>query len=189
MKRFIVLAVTAAAILLTGCRQALTPEQELAVRLLSQKNGEIEKIDFQRFELIDSTTLEQEIQRRIALFETKVRIEGNNVARYESRNMPVNAKKHKESMARSQAILDDIRHLADSLASCSDRIIYRTYVFSCTGDFTDKTRFTCDKMFLNVVSDGENSCLKDSDNYHKGMGVTIPGYLDIMNGNKTEDND
>lgn len=191
MKKIIplVLAVIAAAVLLNGCKQALTPEQELAVKLISQKNGEVGKIDFSLFELIDSTTLGQEMQRRIALFETKVRVEGGNVAKYESRNMPVNAKRHRESMNRSQAILDDINHLADSLSSCRDRILYRTYQFSCTGSFTDKTKFSCEKMFLNVTPDGLHDCLKDNDNYHTGMGVTIPGYLDIMGENRTEDNE
>lgn len=187
MKKFILLFFAAA--LLAGCNQALTPEQELAIQLLSQKNGEIGKIDFSRFELVDSTTLGQEIQRRIALFETKIRIEGNNVAKYESRNMRANAKRHRESMERSQTILDNITYLADSLSDRKDRILYRTYLFSCTGSFADKTKFTCDKMFLNVATDGINSCLKDSDNYHKGMGIAIPGYLDIMHNNKTEDNE
>ena len=184
-----VLAAVAATALLAGCKQSLTPEQELAVSLISQKNGEVSKIDFSQFELIDSTTLGQEMQRRISLFETKVRIEGENVAKYESRNMPVNAKRHRDSMLRSQAILDSINHLADSLSSCRDRILYRTYQFACTGTFTDKTKFSCEKMYLNVTPDGINTCLKDTDNYHKGMGITIPGYLDVMYDNRTEDNE
>ena len=183
------MAAVAATVLLAGCKQYFTPEQELAVKLISQKNGEVKKIDFSQFELIDSTTLGQEMQRRISLFETKVRIESKNVEKYESRNMPVNAKRHRDSMNRSQAILDNINHLADSLSSCRDRILYRTYQFSCTGTFTDKTKFACDKMFLNVTPDGINDCLKDTDNYHKGMGITIPGYLDIMYDNRTEDNE
>lgn len=184
MRKLLTVAALAASVLaFAGCGKGYTPEQEAVLELISKGNGEVKGAFFSSFELVDSTTLSQEFDRRFALFNSKIDIEERQVRSYEERKMPKNAAKHIESIKQTRLILEDLTLLRESLSESADSIIYRTYRFSCKGKFADGNSFSSENMYVNLTPDGKACNLKSDDSYHSGMGSAIPGYLELFGEN------
>lgn len=184
---FRIVPVALAAIILASCGNKMTPEQEKIIDLISQTNAEVKGATFLSFELVDSTTVGQELERREALFVSKANIEERNALKYESRNMPVNAKKHRASQQRALAAVDGVKEIRANLAGNINDVLYRTYKFSCKGMFTDRTKFQCEDMYANITIDGSACNLTNDTNYHKGMGRYLPGYIEMLKQTRTSD--
>lgn len=162
---------------LAGCDETLTPEQETVVSYISGTSGKVARISFSTFELADSTTVAEELDRRKALFSTKVKVESG----YKS-------EKHRQSAAQAEAILAGIETLRQDLSSSLDDVLYRTWKFSCKGKFEDGGEFECRDMYINITRDGVACNLKNDGRYHNGMGRFIPGYSELLEKNRiTED--
>lgn len=183
MKRTLYLSAAAAIILLAAvsCAKKEVPaERQAVIGMIENVSSEIQKIAFTTFEQVDSTTVGKELERRKALFRSKVRIEGRYVKNYEEQNKVNNAAKHRKSLEQAEAILAELEEYGKTLESCLDSILYRTYNFSCTGTHTDGSSFRCDDMFVNILPDGTACNLTSDRNYHTGMGKTLPGYKAIL---------
>lgn len=179
----IILAVSAV-MALYSCSNQYTPEQQATLDLISSTSGELKEATFTAFAIVDSTTVKQELKRREALFATKVRTTENLSDKYRRNNMLVNAEKNAETSAQAKAILADIKELEKELEPCSDSIIYRTYKFSCKGEFVDGKAFEAHDMYVNITPDGKACNLRNDSHYNFGMGVAIPGYSELIEKNR-----
>ncbi|MCQ2178006.1 MAG: hypothetical protein MJY42_03880 [Bacteroidales bacterium] len=183
MKRITFAAAIAVFTLLSSVscgKKELPAEQQLVIGMIENVSSGIKNISFTSFEQVDSTTVIKELERRQALFRSKVKIEGRYVKNYEEKRMMNNAAKHRKSLEQAEAILADLEEYGKSLESCRDSIVYRTFCFSCTGTHTDGSSFHCDEMFVNILPDGTACNLTSDRNYHTGMGRTLPGYTAIL---------
>ena len=182
MKKCSTLLVPLTAVLLmcAGCGNQVSAEQEAVKEIISRNFGEVKGVYFSSFELVDSTTVAQELDRREALFSSKLDIERRHISDYDEKNMQKNAARHRESLAKTEEIIASLAALRESLAGCADSVIYRTYKFSCQGTYVEGGKFSCQDMFVNITPDGKACNLKSDDSYHSGMGETIPGYKELL---------
>lgn len=180
-RKIIISALFAAAIAVAGCSTGtLSPEQQAIVDAIQQNNKQVENITFSLLEKIDSTSLGEELDRRINLFETKIEVETGFIDKYGRQGMQVNRQRHVQERKQARTILKGIKELAGSLEDSRDSIIYRTYRFSCKGSFTDGTGFRCDGNYINITSDGKAYNMSRKNERHMNMGFTIPGYSDLL---------
>ena len=180
-RKIIKSALFAAAIAAAGCSTGpLSPEQQAIVDAIQQNNRQVENITFSLLEKIDSASLGEELDRRINLFETKIEVETGFIRKYSKKGMPANRQKHVQGRKQAQSILKAVKELAESLEDSRDSIIYRTYIFSCKGNFTDGAKFRCEKEYINITSDGKAYNMSPEDERHMNMGFTIPGYSDLL---------
>jgi len=150
-------------------------------------NPDIKEVNISDIKLEHTVSLGDELNRREALFMTKVKYHTEKRDKYLAARKPLNASIHREKLQQAEAILADINQYRQEHSASLDSTVY--YVFSLTANAkkTDGTKIKDSKLFCSVTPEYEIYNLISNGNSYKGMGFTIPGYKAILKSHKLEE--
>lgn len=170
MKRILVLAVIAAA--LAGCGgPKLSPLEQAISDYVVDSNPGLKSINLYDVALREEVTFGAELQRRQALFETKLKVE--------QKMKSVKRQQDAQHVAEILGALDDF---AERNAALKDNVIYRIYDFQISGKMEDGAQVA--KTAMAAAVDCSGNVLKlftsPSGNVYSGMGIALPGYKELL---------
>ncbi len=180
MKKY--LSICFSALCVVCCSPA---EPTLEQKALNDKFAEtiptITKVNYSRFEKIDSTTLGTEIDNRIALFETKNEVNKRHYEKYVREKKMTNANLKSDEIYKGLAVIEFLDSLKADLGPehLSD-IAYYDYKFTATvryqGGYQELTDY-----YACITPDGKVlGYTNEIKNLHKGCGSSIPGYVQAL---------
>ena len=163
-------------------------EQEQAVvnHLAKDIEGDY-SFEFSSFEVIDSTTMATEIDKRIDAFSAILRQNYNLYNGYVQAGKKKNAAKKEEAILLDTEMLKMLQEYKADNTDTIDEIAYYVYRFACEGKSQDAiyrykeayAAITPDNRVIGVSTDLKNLL--------RSTGKVIPGYSDIISGDPEED--
>lgn len=182
----ILFAAVAAALLCSCAQQTLTPVQEAvkneAVKTLT---GDV-SFKYTDFQLLDSTTFATEIDRRIDVFNTKISQNLKYLEKYMNEGKRKNAQAKFAEIQKDKRILGELMAIKEQMGEDAEAVAYYDYSFSGEAK-ADGKKILFENCFVTVTPDNKvltmaNSC----EDIHKGTGVVIPGYRELLDSNIIE---
>ena len=171
-----------------GRGKPVLSEQEQAVvnHLAKDIEGDY-SFEFSSFEVIDSTTMATEIDKRIDAFSAILRQNYNLYNGYVQAGKKKNAAKKEEAILLDTEMLKMLQEYKADNADTIDDIAYYVYRFACEGKSQDAiyrykeayAAITPDNRVIGVSTDLKNLL--------RSTGKVIPGYSDIISGDPEED--
>lgn len=181
-KAMIVMA--AAMTLLCGCAREKDPMCELVSNYLSEKAGEPLKVKFYTMEKADSTSYRTEFERRIHVFEVRIR---ENTKKYDTF---VRENKQKNAALKYQSVILDrerigwLRDAFNRMEANDSLDITAYYDYHFSGHASGATTVgEYDDVWFSVTTDGRIMKMsQDRSDIHKPGGSVIPGYSEMLLG-------
>jgi len=188
MKKIVVCALFAAMLILCGCsgNEIRALHKTIEAKVLSD-NPRAESFSILSATVCDSVTFSEELSRRVRLFETKVKVEDGFVAKYSSKNLKANTALHTEKAEHAREILRALEEYRQKNASCADSVIYYVVEFVGSGKLYDGT--TMEKVTMSAAVGTDLNVYKLSQKrsgIYSGMGVALPGYMDLLKSMRSE---
>ena len=189
MKRFLILAALAAAVISCSPKQADPLEQALIDNIL-QSAGEEGKVKIYSMEKIDSTTFRTELERKFKIYNLKIEQNRKFYDTYVKEGKRKNAEIKSQAILKDQAILKGLEAIQADLANRLDDVAYYDYQFSASGNYkTSKAVYN--GYFCAITPAGEVlGVSSDQNTIHKGTSSVLPGYkalLDSAGGDESEE--
>ena len=174
-----------AALSFQSCSQPKSdPLKEAIVQGVMAANPDVKSFTVSEVTKVSDVTLEDELGRRTALLETKLKAETRLAEKYANVSMRTNEKRHAEAKDRTAAILEALGSYKEEHTAQLDSIVYSIFEFKGYGTKENGSSVKNVDMVVAVTPDmktyniipagGSNS------NVHKGMGRAIPGYMELL---------
>lgn len=179
-----------AAALLGSCgrgKPVLSPQEQAVVEHLAKDIEGEYSFEFSSFEVIDSTTMAAEIDRRTEAFSAILRQNYNLYNNYVQQGKKRNAAKKEEAILLDTDMLKFLGEYKNNHEDTIDDIAYYVYRFACEGK-SEGAIYRYKEAYAAITPDnrviGVSSDLK---NLLRSTGKVIPGYSDIISGDPEED--
>lgn len=166
--------------MLCCCTQKVDPVAQALEEYVMESIPDGGDFKLTNLEMIGSTTLGEELDNRLKLFELKIKQNTSYLQQYTAKGMKKNMEKKQNALLDDKRIYKQLVGLRDSLSSKLDSPAYYDYKFSATVKGADAiTKF--DDAYLCITPDFKvlGVTLNQKD-LHKGAGRSIPGYKEIL---------
>lgn len=158
------------------------PVKEAVLAELQRSNPDLASFSIYKIEKLESVKYGAELNRRILLFQTKIKAETKAFENYQSKGMQNNAAARLQQKDQAEAILAGLEAFKEANAAKADSVIYSIYKFSGKGKMLDGSVIPECSMTLSLSEDLTRAwnLAPEGSNKYKGMGAAIPGYLDVL---------
>lgn len=174
-----------------GSKTVLSEEQKAVVAKLAEENGDDFEFTFSSFEKIDSTTLGQELDRRIEAFNQVLLQNYKLYNSYVENKKPKNAAKKQVSIELDTKMLEMLSKTKKESADKLDEIAYYVYKFSGEGSSTDK-EYKYDEVYAAISPAPQYHVVAVSStlrNLQAATGGVIKGYKEILRNSADDEED
>lgn len=174
--------IVAAAVLLASCGDKAPGPVEAALNAAIAENlgQELKSVSYASLEKIDSTTFGQELEKRRAVLEQKVKSEEELYVKYKTQGKSTNASIKLEAVTKAKASLARLDSLAGTLTDRLNEVAYYDYTFTAAVKGAEKDVTFKDAWAL-ITPDLEVLGMATSQkSVHKGSGKVIPGYVEML---------
>lgn len=170
-----------------GGKTVLSEQEEAVIAELGKDAGEGFEFSFTSFEKIDSTTMGEEIQRRIDAFQDVLVQNYRLYNSYVQNRKPKNAARKEQSIKLDTRMLEMLNTYKRDMGDDLGKVAYYDYRFSGEGK-SEGAVYRYQEAYAAITPDnriiGISSSLK---NLHRATGKVIPGYSEILGGESEED--
>ena len=185
MKKSLIIA--AALVLAAAC----TPEKDafqLALEnAIAEKYGEGTKVRIEICERVDSTTFGQELEYRQKVFDLRLAQNQKLLVKYRDQGKPNAAQMKREAILHDNQVIEGLARMHDELGAKLDEIAYYDYRFSGRVTLNGSSKELKD-YYATVTPEGEVMNFDAHQKYlHKPMGHIIPGYVELVKGDDSEE--
>jgi len=158
------------------------PLNDALVAKVMEINPSLNSFKVYSVALTDTVTLSDELDRRTALFRTKLSVENKLAAKYKSENKPKNMTRHLEAARKAESILAALDAYRAGHGASMDSTLYYVYSFRGFGETIDGAEVSDAPMRATVTPDLKvyNLHPEGKSNIYRGMGVAIPGYKALL---------
>lgn len=174
-------AVLSASAILSSCSSE-DPVKTAVLAELKRSNPDLESFSIYKIEKIESVSFGSELDRRIRLFQTKIKAETKAYQKYVGKGMQNNAAARMQQKEQAEAILERLEAFKAGNAAKADSLIYSVYRFSGKGKLSDGSVIPESTMTISLSEDLSKAwnLAPEGSNKYKGMGAAIPGYVEIL---------
>lgn len=168
--------------LLASCGGKAPSPVETALNAAIAENlgQELKSVSYASLDKIDSTTFGQELEKRRAVLEQKVKSEEELYVKYKTQGKSTNAGIKLEAVNKAKASLVRLDSLALTLSDKMDEVAYFDYTFTAAVKGVEKDVTFKDAWAL-ITPDLKVLGLATSQkSVHKGSGKVIPGYVEML---------
>lgn len=171
------------AFLSVSCSQAPKDPMELTLRAEIEHLTEAgAKVLLNSFELVDSTSLGEEIDYRIKVFNIKLDQDRKFREQYKKEGRPVNEAKKVEAIANDERVIAGLEAMKIAMADSLGTIVFRDYRFSGKA-VSSENETVFEDYYAAISPEGEVLALEPSQKgLHKSLGRVIPGYTELIKG-------
>ena len=143
------------------------------------------KIDNLR--LLDSTTFATEFQRRIGIYDLRLNQNTERMEKYLREGKKKNATKMFEELKHDTKVYNELMGMKEMMADDTLNTAYYDYSFTYGGKVGDK-KLPSREAWATVTPDGRVITLvSDEKDLHKDSGLVIPGYQELLDSFKQEE--
>lgn len=165
------------------------PVYQMVQDYVAKQAGEPVKVKINKLAKVDSTTYGTEIERRMHVYEVRIKENTKFYEKYSSENKPKNASLKYQAIQQDRERILWLRDTRDRMAASDslDVVAYYDYCFSGKGT-GETTVMDYDNVWFSMTIDGEIlSMSNDQKDIHKRGGSVIPGYADMLLNSGEED--
>lgn len=147
----------------------------------------VEKVNFEYINAIDSCTFRQELDRRKATFNLRFEQNRKYLTKYLIENKKQNAARKQEEVMKDARIIHGLDSIEVQLGSSIDNIAFYDYEFSAVTSGKELKK-SVQKAYASITPEGEVlSISTQQKNLHKTTGKVLPGYKDLLHGEKDDE--
>jgi hypothetical protein len=191
MKAYKIAGICLCAVALLGScgrgKPVYSPQEQAVVDYLAKDLEGEYNFEFSAFEVIDSTTMAAEVDKRIEAFSAILRQNYNLYNNYVQAGKKRNAAKKEEAILLDTEMLKMLQLYKADNPDTIDDIAYYVYRFACEGK-SEGAIYRYKEAFAAITPDnrviGVSTDLK---NLLRSTGKVIPGYTDLISGDPEED--
>lgn len=181
MKKGIVLALLACVAFSCAERPQVDPFQASLEDYVRLHHQELKKFSITEFTIEKKVTVNEELDRRKALFVTKRGVLQKQYEDYKSQRKLKTAAAKKKELDATEDILQRIEEYRENNKSILDSIIYVVVDFTGEGKDMDGNKVTYPHTYATMTSDRMvKSITSTGTNPYAGMGTAIPGYVEYI---------
>lgn len=184
-------AILAAAMLLAaGCSDKNTapdPFREAVTARIIESAGRDMKVSFYSFEKVDSTTFGTELEHRKTAFNKKLAIDQERYEQFLKERKPKNTQKKKADVETDLRFLEGLDRIGEEIADRLDEVAYYDFHFNGKAR-SPEGDIEFEDWWASISPEGEVLCmLQGKKGLHNALGRVLPGYLDLVGEEGTED--
>ena len=147
------------------------------------------KITVDRLQKLDSTTFATEFQRRISIYDIRLDQNTARMEKYIREGKPKNATKVFQALQRDTKIFNELNAMKEMMGDDTLKTAYYDYSYTYSGKVGDQ-RIAPKQAFATVTPDGRVlTFASDRKDIHKASGLAIPGYKELLDSFKEEEED
>ena len=167
-------------------KPALSPQEQVVVEHLAKDIEGEYSFQFSSFQLIDSTTMATEVDKRIEAFSAILRQNYNLYNGYVQAGKKKNAAKKEQAILLDTEMLKMLQEYKANNAGTIDNIAYYVYRFACEGKSEDAV-YRYKEAYAAITPDNKVIGVStDLKNLLRSTGKVIPGYSDLLAGSDEE---
>lgn len=188
MKKVYLFALTALALCACGQKPA-DPIADAIVAEMMKGIDQPYKITVDRLQKLDSTTFATEFQRRISIYDIRLDQNTARMEKYIREGKPKNATKVFQALQRDTKIFNELNAMKEMMGDDTLKTAYYDYSYTYSGKVGDQ-RIAPKQAFATVTPDGRVlTFASDRKDIHKASGLAIPGYKELLDSFKEEEED
>ena len=168
-------------------KPVLSPQEQAVVEHLAKDIEGEYSFEFSSFEVIDSTTMAAEIDKRTEAFSAILRQNYNLYNNYVQAGKKRNAAKKEEAILMDTEMIKFLGEYKKDHADTIDDIAYYVFRFACEGK-SEGAIYRYKEAYAAITPDNKVIGVStDLKNLLRSTGKVIPGYSDIISGDPEED--
>ena len=145
------------------------------------------KITVDHLQKLDSTTYATEFQRRIGIYDLRLDQNTARMEKYIREGKPKNATKVFQDLQRDTKIYNELNAMKEMMGDDTLKTAYYDYSFTYSGKVGDQ-RIQPKQAYATVTPDGRVlTYAGDRKDIHKASGLAIPGYKELLDSFKEND--
>lgn len=186
MKRLFVIALALLALASCAKKQA-DPVADAIVAEMMKDVDQPYQLQITDLKLLDSTTFATEFQRRIGIYNTRLDQNTARLEKYMKQGMKKNASLMFESLQKDTKIYNELITMKEMMGDDTLKVAYYDYSYTYSGK-VGKTRVPARQAFATVTPDCRVlTYVSDQRDMHKATGLVIPGYKELLDSFKEEE--
>ena len=185
MKKFFFFACLALA--LSACNSKQGPLESAIAEALTRDIDKPCNIKVRDVQKLDSTTFITEFKRRINIYEIRLDQNTARLEKYIKEGKKTNATKVFGELQRDTKIYNELLGLKEMMADDTLKTAYYDYTFVYHGKVGDQ-RISATRAYCTITPDGRVLTYGPEQKViHKGTGIVIPGYQELLDSFKEKD--
>ena len=185
MKKIILLACIALA--LTACGSKNDPLASAIAEALTSDIDQPCKIHVRDVQKLDSTNFITEFKRRISIYEIRMDQNTGRLEKFIKEGKKSNATKVFGELQRDTKIYNELLGLKEMMAEDTLKTAYYDYTFVYNGK-VGKQRISAKRAYCTITPDGRVLTYGPEQKViHKGTGIVIPGYQELLDSFKEKE--
>ena len=187
MKRIIVLACVGLALASCTQKKEMDPVSQAIVAEMMKDVEQPYDIQITDLKLLDSTTFAVEFERRIGIYDTRLDQNTARMEKYMREGKKKNASLMFEALQKDTKIYNELNAMKEMMADDTLNTAYYDYSYTYSGKVGD-TRIAPKQAFATVTPDYRVlTYVSDQRDLHKATGLVIPGYKELLDSFKEEE--